>query len=417
MKTKNHIYSALVFFAFAFLFLASSTEQQVIIPLSKTETVYEDIKRDTTSLPYTVSYSIPEFKLVGTTSQNQTINGITILCDVNLFEATRTTTVEKTVVTADPDKTDYDVYKVAKKPEYIVNPDNVTFTIKIINNLDFPIELNNVPIILKKDGISVSMPDIKTKWNDAIAAGGETTTFNILGPSRAELENAKNVILQIQNIPTSYDKANGKLMNYETFKWIFELKNDTISKKDKITYSYEYVPVYKEVCTKCNGTGQVKEQITCSKCKGTKQLKYTNYSTGQSWVASCDRCNGTGVEYAIKDCSLCSGKGKISYPKSKQPEVKSSVTWSGWKVQVVTTPPGASIRVVDIYTAEYTDAGLSNMTVDWYSTLSKSYPIIVTYNDKSVKVLPWKPSGDKTSTVNIDFSKGDPVIKIGTRVN
>jgi hypothetical protein len=417
MKKIRHIYSTLTFIAFAILFWASSTQQLAIQTLSQTSVTYEKVDRDTTSLPYNVSYTMPVFKLIGNTSQNQTINGITILCDVNLFQAIRTTTVEKEVATADPDKPGYDIYKLATKPSYTITPERVTFTIKIINNMDFPIELTNVPIIFKKDGISYTLPEVKTKWNDAIAAGGETTTFSILGPTRAELESAKNVIVQIQNIPTSYDKENGKLKNYESFKWMFELQNQTISKIEKITYSYDESPVYKEPCTKCNGTGQVKQQTVCSKCKGTKQLKYTNYTTGQSWVGNCDKCNGTGTETILVKCSLCSGNGKISYPKSQQPAIKSSTTWSGWKVQVITTPPGAAIQVLDISTSAYTNIGLSNATVNWYSTLSKSYPIILTYNDKSVKVLPYKTSGEKSATINVDFSKGEPVIKIGTKVN
>ena len=153
---------------------------------------------------------------------------------------------------------------------------------------------------------------------------------------------AQNIILQIQNIPTTYDKINGKLQNFETFKWMFEIKKETVNKSDKIEYSYQESPVYKELCSACGGSGQVTEQAKCSTCNGNGKLQYNKYNlSGQvvsTYIGNCNVCGGSGLQSFKVKCTKCSGNGKIEYPKSPMPQVSKKVDWTGWVVTVNTVP-------------------------------------------------------------------------------
>jgi|GEM_PF-567495 len=421
MKTKQNLYSLMTLLLFAFLFWASATPKSVERIYSKKVT-YEKVDKDTKSTPFETSYALPVFKLIGNTTQNQTVGGITILCEVNSFHAERKTKEEKELFFADPNKPGYDIYKVTKTPFFEISPSQVVFTIKIINNLDFPIELSNVPIIFKMDGIGVSIsPEFNIKWKSSIAAGGETTIFSIPGPTKEELENAKNVILQIQNIPTVYDNVNGKLMNFETFKWLFEIAKEPVVKQETKEYSYIETPTYKETCSNCSGSGKIRQQEQCTKCQGTKQLKYTDYKTGKSWVGNCDKCNGSGYLIANVNCSRCSGTGQIEYPKSQLPKVASNVTWNGWRVNIITKPAGAGVNIVDPNTGQYFYAGASNGQVNWFSSntsTSETFPIIIEYSGKKYKIFPYDKKGNPSPEIIVNFlSEDGPKIKGGNFTN
>ena len=97
----------------------------------------------------------------------------------------------------------------------------------------------------------------------------------------------------------------------------------------------------------------------------------------------------------------------------------SSIDWKGWKVQVESIPVGAKIQIVDTKTGEYKDAGTTNSKIDWYSSESKSYPIILSYSGKTVKVLPYSKSGKQIPKIVVDFSYTNypPEVKKGTKVN
>ncbi|HRH03909.1 MAG TPA: hypothetical protein PLN13_13605 [Bacteroidia bacterium] len=371
------------------------------------QTTYEKTSRENTTRAYNVSYNLPVIKMLGLTTQNQTIGGVTILCELNSFEALKTTYQEDSVVSADPSKPGYDIFRVGTKVKYTTSPERLIFTIKVINNLDFPIEFNKVPVIFKMDGVGVSLGnDFSTKWNSSIAAGGETTTFIIPGPTKGEIEIAKTAILQIQNIPTTYDKLNGNLQNFETFKWVFEISSQRITKKEVEEFTYEERPVYKETCSICGGSGKTTSTVQCSKCQGTKQLKYTNYTTGKTWIDKCDQCGGAGYVTIHPKCSRCNGEGQIPYPKSELPKVSKIVAWNGWKVDVITKPAGASINVVDPETNQYTYVGASNVKVNWFSTntsTTESFPIVLDYQGRKYKIMPYDEQGKPSSRIVVNF--------------
>lgn len=107
----------------------------------------------------------------------------------------------------------------------------------------------------------------------------------------------------------------------------------------------------------------------------------------------------------------------MSFPKSPLPKETSSISWTGWPVNVSTNPPGAIVKVVDTKTNKYYDAGTSNSTVNWYTSSSTSYPIIVEYQGKIVKVLPYNKKGKQVTKVVVDFSSSEPIVKEGSASN
>jgi hypothetical protein len=147
--------------------------------------------------------------------------------------------------------------------------------------------------------------------------------------------------------------------------------------------------------------------ITCSTCKGYGT--YINQYNGKRY--NCTACGGTG-KLTLKDlCVNCGGKGELRFPKSKLPPEKSRTEWAGWNVEVDTKPAGASIKVIDVQTGLYAPDGSSNRVVHWLSSQTASYPIIVEYQGKSVKVLPYNRNGKPISKVSIDFTRGIKVRK------
>ncbi|ROL56486.1 energy transducer TonB [Bacteroidetes/Chlorobi group bacterium ChocPot_Mid] len=75
------------------------------------------------------------------------------------------------------------------------------------------------------------------------------------------------------------------------------------------------------------------------------------------------------------------------------------------------------ISVVDVNNGTYKKVGTSNIKVKWYTSSLNSYPIVVEYQDKSVKVLPFAKDGKELDNIVVDFlSKSEPVVKIGKKV-
>ena len=126
-------------------------------------------------------------------------------------------------------------------------------------------------------------------------------------------------------------------------------------------------------------------------------------------------CGGTGIVHY--KCPDCGGSGVLSYPKSTEAPVKNSITWTGWKVNITTNPPGAKVSMVDTRTGEYVSVGMSTVEAIWYSSTAKSYPIIIEYQGQSVKVLPYDRDGKEISKVVVDFLSGSPIVREGGKAD
>lgn len=420
MTTKKHLFSATTVSVFALLFWASAT-QKPIERIHSTNKTYEQADRNTTPAPYEVTYELPVLKAVEQTKQDQVKGGVTVSCEVTPFEAVKTMYEEKEIATADPNKPGYDIYKVGTKARYEVKPGDVWFNIRIKNNQDRILKLKDVAIVMLVDGVAYNIPDeAKQDWVGGMLVKGFEKTQRIRGPKISGLATDKIVYVSINDVPTAYNAA-GEVTKKENFEWYYQVAREKVTKQEMTEYAYQEVPVYKERCSKCNGGGKEPHQIQCDKCYGTKQGKCVDYSTGKTWICTCDRCNGTGIMTLQSTCGGCSGKGAIEYPKSPTPKALSEITWTGWKVTLITEPEGSAVSVVDPETGKYKYVGVTNGFVNWFSSNSSSsetFPIILEYQGKKYKIMPYDTKGKPSGVVNVNFlGKGGVTVKGGKIVN
>ena len=406
MKKLKHIYSMLTLIVFAFMFMASGGVKLA----SVTQNQYEESEKKVDE-PYTVSYNLPIITPNAETPQTQTKGGVTITCEIVPFEITMYDEVKREIFFADPKMPGYDVYEVSHTPVPKFNTGQFELNIKIKNNQDRILKVRETALLLQVDGITYHIPEASlTDWYAGMIIKNGEFNYKIPGPQFNSLANAKLIYLFINDVPTVMDEG-GNIKKRENFEWYFECKNQAIVKEEKKTYTYETSPIQKEQCSKCRGTGTDPQAYKCSSCNGTGL--HTNQYNGQTY--SCSTCSGKGVVYY--KCPNCKGKGEIAYPKSQLPRVSSSITWTLGEIEVITNPPGAKISIVDPKTKEYENVGMSNMTVDWYSSNEKSYPIVVEYQDQKVKILPYKDNGKLTKKVSVDFTGGVANVTKGQKVN
>ncbi|MBI4931412.1 MAG: hypothetical protein HY841_11655 [Bacteroidetes bacterium] len=139
------------------------------------------------------------------------------------------------------------------------------------------------------------------------------------------------------------------------------------------------------------------------------------------YIDNCDQCHGSGTVTYKEKCSNCEGRGNIPYPKSQLPRVTNRVDWSGWVVEIQTKPAGATINSVSPKSGQYIYAGISNKSINWYSSntsSSESFPIILEYQGKKYKVLPYDTKGNPSSLIKVNFlSAGSPTVKGGKFIN
>jgi hypothetical protein len=276
------------------------------------------------------------------------------------------------------------------------------------------LKLVDVPIILIVDGTQTSIPDdALVGWKAALIVKGFEKEFSINGPTVSQLLESNVLYIAVHDVPILYDQA-GNITRKDNFEWTFQIKKEEVSKNDKILYSYDKEPVEKKPCYSCNGTGASSvEVVKCYYCD-PEGSGYVNDKNGKR--VKCTTCNGTGKRTLKNKCYACDGSGIIEDNKSPKPPIQSEVIWTGWKVNVETNPPGANVSVVDINTGEYKNAGNSNIRVDWFSSSSKSFPIVVMHHGKQIKVLPFKQDGKESPKVYIDYTSGnEPSVLIGRK--
>jgi hypothetical protein len=398
----RHLYSLLTLVFFAFLFYASTEVHRI----QSTQIQYEQTQKQ--AFHTTLSYNLPVITLAPQTQQTQKKDGVTISCSITPFQLDSSIHRSAPTLTyADPDNPDFDVYETENRPTYTVIPDAVEFSITVKNSQDRIIKLNEVAVVSVVDGIqySLSRADME-EWNGGLVVKGFDKSYAVHGPKLSTLGNAKVIYLSVNDVPVLYDSA-GNVKKKENFEWFFQVGATPVVKDAVVSYDYTTEPVDRRQCTACGGRGYTERVVTCSTCKGYGS--YINQYNGKRY--NCTACGGTG-KIALKDvCVNCGGKGELRFPKSKLPPEKSRTEWAGWNVEVDTKPAGANIEVIDVQTGLYAPDGTSNRVVHWLSSQTASYPIIVEYQGKSVKVLPYSNSGKPIAKVSVDFTKGVKVRK------
>jgi hypothetical protein len=403
---KRNLYSLAALLVFALLFWASSTPEK----LSKTLNTYEDVVKKE-SEPVTVSYKLPIIKPTGKTTQEQIKGSTSIAISIIPFEASRNTKSSKSIFYADPSKPGYDIFEVTNTPEYIVTPEVIRFKMKVSNsNEDVPLELSKITFALFIDGTVWDFPEKYEKtWEKGLVSSVSPKEFIIDGPQLAGLYSAKDIMLNLSGVPTDYDKG-GYVTKKEKFVWYFNSSVQEVSKEEKKSYTYETKLIESKRCDKCSGTGTDPQLYQCSTCKG----KGTTVNIFDGKTYKCSTCSGTGVVHV--SCPDCGGRGTLYFPKSHLPAVTKSVSWDGSYVKIKTLPANASIKLIVPETGQYKVNTGYNGSYPWYCTYGKSCPIIVEYNGKEIKVLPFTSNGKASKTITVDFTKGNPVVTGGTKV-
>lgn len=395
-------------YGLSMLFAGCDTVQR----LHTTQRTYVDTQKHS-AVDTTISFTLPSVKPAAKTTHSVTKGGVTISTEIIPFTLERLNKESRTITYADPGKPGYDVYEVANTPHYKVTPEDINFKIRIRNNESVPLKLSEIGFALIVDGTQWSFPTgYLDDWNKGIILTGFEKDYLVKGPQLAGLNNAKVVYIFLNGVPTEYDQA-GVVKKKDNFEWYFECRSEQIQKQDQINYTYQTEPIHKEHCQACNGKGLFENKVTCSTCSG--KGSYVNSKDGKKY--QCYSCKGSGAVVRSHTCTTCSGAGMISYPKSEPALVSSSIDWSGWKVNVVTDPPGAKISVVDTKTGEYKSTGVSNIDVNWYTSSMNSYPIILEYKSEKVKILPYSTDGKPSSKIVVDFYGGRASVIKGKRVD
>ncbi|MBM2813431.1 MAG: Energy transducer TonB [Ignavibacteria bacterium] len=400
MKKNN------LLFCIIFLFVLSCGVERV----SVIKRTYVDYKKK--SIDTSIVISIPQVQLSSQTKQMQKKGDVTVSCEIVQFDIERSEYQTRNITFADPNIPNYDQYEVMKIPVYNIKPLEFQFKIRIRNNQDRVIKLYEVPIILIVDGIQTSIPsELLTEWKTGLIIKGFEKEYLIPGP-KLNLQNIpKQLYIAVHDVPIQYDKA-GNVLRKDNFEWTFQTKEKEIKQPDKFVFTYVQEAINRQQCQACSGLGKFVSKQQCYLCEGRGVL--TN-KEGKKY--RCINCGGTGEVNVENMCYTCSGKGLIEYPLSPRPPVLKAETWSGWTVLINTNPLGAKISLMDPKTENYKEIGFSSKFVNWLTFESKEYPIIVEYQGKIVKVLPYNINGEESSKIMIDFLKGsEPLILIGRKV-
>jgi len=403
---KKNILSLIALSIFAFMFWASSTPEK----LTKTISSYEEVtKKETETV--TLSYEIPVITPSAETKQTQTKGGVTITCEVIPYELTIKDEISQNPFFADPNMRGYDIFEVSHTPKPMVSPDDFELNIKIKNNQERILKVRETALLLQIDGITVHIPEASlVDWYAGMIIKNGEFNYKIKVPEYKNLLNAKLVYLFINDVPTIMDEG-GNIKKRENFEWFFECKKKTERREGKKTYTYEPRLIESKQCNKCEGTGTDPQAYKCSSCNGNGVTK--NIFDGKMY--KCSTCDGTKIVHY--KCPDCSGEGTLRFPKSHLPGIASSVTWTGNPVLVKTIPAGAAVQVIDTQTGKYRSCYKSSpVAVDWYCTYGMSCPILVDFQGKTVKVLPYSSDGKEVREIIIDFTKGTPAVTKGTKV-
>lgn len=391
---------------FAALFYASSTPQQLRY-VEQTYAQPEDRKDYTDT---TIMYQSPVITLDATTPQTQKKGGVSITCELVPITVNKGSVTSETYLYRNPSKPHMDIKQVAYKPSYSLTPESIQLKLTINNNQSRVLKLRDCAIVMIVDNLQYSIPqENMTQWENSNIISGFSTVINLTGPQLSTLTRPKSIEVFINDVPTSFDQA-GNVLRRDNFEWLLVCATETKSIAEKVTYKYVEVPVHVERCNVCNAIGYIPTTQSCTKCGGDGSY----IGTYDKKTYKCDRCSGTGKETIKNKCSTCSGDGAIEYPKSTLLPVASQVIWTGIKVEVRSTPPGATVSVMDRKTNTFVDKGVTPVSVEWLTTQSEAFPIIVRYNGMEVKLVPITNS-KYLNFVSVDFTTGTPVIKSGTK--
>ncbi len=378
---------------------------------SSVQTVHDPIlpasKKSVLTQPITLTLNVPNVKPAAETNQMQTLGGVTVSVEALPYSVERSTKkTERIVPTA---SRTLDLYETEEKPSCTVTPDRINFKVRIKNGQNRILKLNDVALIFLVDGTQVSIADKQTEWLEGqMLVPGSEREYIVYGPKISQLKEKAVVGFSLFDMPTKYDKA-GNVESKENYHWYFIHQMEQVTKTDSVQFDYIEKPMHRESCSTCNGGGKLQETKSCWLCAGSGTTK-----NKEGKLFKCSNCAATGKVTRSNDCHHCGGAGAFIRRKSELPSPIGYL--DGWVVNVTTKPTGASVFAYDPQTQRVASIGRSSCTVRWVSPEKQEVPIEITYQGKTVKVLPYDAKGKPSSSVNVDFSTGKPIVKKGKQV-
>lgn len=373
-------------------------------------TTYKQMQKETKDT--TLQIQIPSIEIDRKTVQLQQKGGIVVSCEVVPHSVEFNHSTGRDIFYSDPSSPGFDIFEVRNTPVAEIYPNNLQFKIKVRNNQDRLLKLWEVPIILNVNNIQTNLTGTQLEeWNGAKIAKGFEHEFTIHGPKLSGFKNLNSIYIAAHDIPVLYDKA-GNITEKQNFEWIYNVKMETVSKTGKITYAYEKSPVHKERCHSCSGRGYFINKYKCNTCNGNG-----SYKNKKGETVKCGYCGGDGIVEVKENCQNCSGHGEISYPKSTLPPIESQIAGTGWYVGIKTIPSPAVVKVYSAETNEYKFLQHNQNKGFWYATHSSDKPILIEYNGKTVKVVPYDNEGNEIDDIKVDFTSGStPAVLAGKKI-
>lgn len=366
-----------------------------------------------------VDYVLPEAKLVTPSKANLTKNGITITCEIEPINVSLHDESSETPVAVKPDangKYSFDKFEIRTSKSASIYPERIIFNLDIRNNSGQILRLHEIGLALLIDGENYVLDtknDIKG-WENGMILNGFSKSYAIYGPTIKSIGDSKLFAIILQGVPTMYDDA-GVVSKRETFEWTYSLSLIPKSEEIDVRYEYSSRPVRSEMCVPCKGLGYYTERNKCSLCNGYGVYRGSDGKTYKCPTMSFTGkvyCGGTGYVDTKVICTRCSGNGELTYPLSPRARVTKQINYYGYKLKVVTIPSGGTVEVYDYNKQRYVE--VDPTMVKWWiqSDVSKK-PIKVTQNGKTISLFPYNTKGNVSSTVKVDFSKSEVVIKNG----
>lgn len=202
----------------------------------------------------TVSYNMPEVRLVEAGKETQESSGVTV--SVVPLPFTLSDTPKKTCAPIDTSSTSsllgglISVNKAdpnAKKPYQITSqtgvdfkPKSLTFKLHIINHTDHVMRLGDTYLKLNVNSSEVELSDVDMeKFHKTVLMPGEEKNFTVGGPDWSHNSEAANLDFGLFDLPLNIDKA-GNVAERGKFMWTYQARivsNTTQTKKTVETMS------------------------------------------------------------------------------------------------------------------------------------------------------------------------------------
>ncbi len=186
------------------------------------------------SVPYHYRYDLPSISHVDINSQTKIKNKVTISVAVPKFSVERVISTNYKQIDESTILLNKYTFEKEVKPYYSMNPSQLSFSVKIYNNLDHVLRLAGTIISLQADGQLLQFE--KSNYNNflnGILLPKEEKQFDIPGPSTESLPSKCTLGLFIYDVISEMDKA-GNPIEKSNFQWYFDFNKKNITEMDSI---------------------------------------------------------------------------------------------------------------------------------------------------------------------------------------